>query len=162
MTFRSSKPIERLDFASADRDGKRGDGRTQSRIADDRCASPGGTREERLVFTLGFFEHKLAEPNVWDQGKIKSETEKLRMPNVHLTPEQIRSPDHLADGQPGERTSVDISVPASRLPPRHPGRLVGGQEVQLHGLPPIHSRQQTADGNETPIRRCRSSFPPSC
>ena len=39
----------------------------------------------------GFFEHKLAEPNVYDQGKIKSEMEKLRMPNLHLTKEQIRA-----------------------------------------------------------------------
>ena len=39
----------------------------------------------------GFFEHKLAEPNIWDKGKIKSEAEKLRMPNLHLTKSQIQA-----------------------------------------------------------------------
>ena len=39
----------------------------------------------------GFFEHKLAEPNIWDKGKIKPETEKLRMPNLHLTKEQVQA-----------------------------------------------------------------------
>ena len=39
----------------------------------------------------GFFEHKLAEPNVYDKGMIKSETEALRMPNLHLDKEQIQS-----------------------------------------------------------------------
>jgi len=39
----------------------------------------------------GFFEHKLAEPNIYDQGKIKTETEALRMPNLHLNAEQVRA-----------------------------------------------------------------------
>ena len=33
----------------------------------------------------------LAEPNVYDKGKIKSETEALRMPNLHLTREQVQA-----------------------------------------------------------------------
>src|ERR1019366_8323427 len=57
--------------------------------------------------------------------------------------------DDIPDGQPGERTSGLVSVPASRLSPRHSGRLVGGQEIQLRGLSPVHSGPANgADGNE--------------
>ena len=45
---------------------------------------PKARPKARGTTTKGFFEHKLAEPNVYDKGKVKSETEVLRMPNLHL------------------------------------------------------------------------------
>ena len=90
LTFEGSKPIERLDFALLTEMAQRGDGEP-IKDPDDRARLPEGPAKGPWYSHLGFFEHKLAEPNVWDQGKIKSETEKLRMPNLHLTPEQIRA-----------------------------------------------------------------------
>ncbi|MFI5102340.1 MAG: c-type cytochrome, partial [Terriglobales bacterium] len=90
LTFEGSKPIERLDFALLTEMAERGDGEP-IKDPDDRARLPEGPAKGPWYSNLGFFEHKLAEPNVWDQGKIKSETEKLRMPNLHLTQEQIRA-----------------------------------------------------------------------
>ena len=55
----------------------------------------------------GFFEHKLAEPNIYDQGKVKSETEALRMPNLHLTKDQVLDLTTFLMG------SQETSLPAS-------------------------------------------------
>ena len=90
LTFEGSKPIERLDFSLLTQMAQRGTGEPIT-DPDDRARLPEGPATGPWYSNLGFFEHKLAEPNVWDQGKIKSETEKLRMPNVHLTQEQIRA-----------------------------------------------------------------------
>ncbi len=90
LTFEGSKPIERLDFAHLTEMAQRGDGEPIT-DAEDRARLPEGPAKGPWYSHLGFFEHKLAEPNVWDQGKIKPETEKLRMPNVHLAPQQIRA-----------------------------------------------------------------------
>jgi hypothetical protein len=89
LTFEGSKPLERLDFALLTETAQRGDGEPIT-DPDDRARLPEGPAKGPWYSHVGFFEHKLAEPNVWDQGKIKSETEKLRMPNMHLAPEQIR------------------------------------------------------------------------
>ena len=90
LTFEGSKPLERLDFALLTEVAQRGTGEPIT-DPEDRARLPEGPAKGPWYSHLGFFEHKLAEPNVWDQGKIKSETEKLRMPNVHLQPEQIRA-----------------------------------------------------------------------
>ncbi len=92
LTFEGSKPIERLDFALftevAQRGGKHAEPITN---AEDLARLPEGPAKDSWYDHKGFFEHKLAEPNIYDQGKIKSETEALRMPNLHLTSEQIRA-----------------------------------------------------------------------
>ena len=88
LTAEGSKPIERLDFALFTDVAQRG-GKEPIQDPDDRQRLPNGPAKNPWYNHKGFFEHKLAEPNVYDQGKIKSETEKLRMPNVHLTKEQI-------------------------------------------------------------------------
>jgi cytochrome c551/c552 len=90
LTFEGSKPLERLDFALLTEMAQRGDGEPIT-DPEDRARLPEGPAKGPWYSHLGFFEHKLAEPNIWDNGKIKSETEKLRMPNLHLTPEQIRA-----------------------------------------------------------------------
>jgi cytochrome c551/c552 len=89
LTFEGSKPIERLDFALLTEVAQRGSHEPIT-DADDLARLPEGPAKRPWYDGKGFFEHKLAEPNIWDQGKIKPETEKLRMPNLHLTKEQIR------------------------------------------------------------------------
>ena len=90
LTFEGSKPIERLDFALftevAQRGGKNAEPITNP---EDLARLPDGPAKDPWYDHKGFFEHKLAEPDVYDKGKNKSETEVLRMPNLHLNQEQI-------------------------------------------------------------------------
>jgi cytochrome c551/c552 len=90
LTFEGSKPIERLDFALFTVPAQRG---TAEPITDpeDLARLPEGPAKGPWYNHKGFFEHKLAEPNVYDKGMIKSETEALRMPNLHLHKEQIQA-----------------------------------------------------------------------
>jgi cytochrome c551/c552 len=90
LTIEGSKPIERLDFALLTEVAQRG-GHEPIADPDDLARLPEGPAKDPWYNQKGFFEHKLAEPNIWDQGKEKPETEKLRMPNLHLTKEQIRA-----------------------------------------------------------------------
>jgi cytochrome c551/c552 len=90
LTFEGSKPIERLDFALFTEVAQRG-GKDAEPIKDkeDLARLPDGPAREPWYDHKGFFEHKLAEPNIYDQGKVKTETEGLRMPNLHLTKDQV-------------------------------------------------------------------------
>jgi len=90
LTTEGSKPIERLDFALLTEVAQRG-GSEPITDSDDLARLPEGPAKKPWYDQKGFFEHKLAEPNIWDKGKEKIETEKLRMPNLHLTKEQIRA-----------------------------------------------------------------------
>jgi cytochrome c551/c552 len=90
LTIEGSKPIERLDFALLTDVAQRG-GSEPITDADDAARLPEGPAKNPWYDQKGFFEHKLAEPNIWDKGKDKPETEKLRMPNLHLTKEQVRA-----------------------------------------------------------------------
>jgi cytochrome c551/c552 len=90
LTTEGSKPIERLDFALLTETAQRG-GSEPITDPDDLARLPEGPAKQPWYDDKGFFEHKLAEPNIWDQGKIKPEVEKLRMPNLHLTKEQVRA-----------------------------------------------------------------------
>jgi len=90
LTFEGSKPIERLDFALFTEVAQRG-GKASEPIKDkdDLARLPDGPAKDPWYDHKGFFEHKLAEPNVYDQGMVKGETEALRMPNLHLTKDQV-------------------------------------------------------------------------
>ena len=91
LTTEGSKPIERLDFALLTEVAQRG-GREPIADPEDLARLPEGPAKAPWYDHKGFFEHKLAEPNVWDEGKIfTDETEKLRMPNLHLTKEQVQA-----------------------------------------------------------------------
>ncbi len=90
LTIEGSKPIERLDFALLTDIAQRG-GSEPISDPDDLARLPEGPAKRPWYDQKGFFEHKLAEPNIWDKGKDKPETEKLRMPNLHLTKEQVRA-----------------------------------------------------------------------
>ncbi|HEX6504611.1 MAG TPA: cytochrome c [Terriglobales bacterium] len=90
LTQEGSKPIERLDFALFTEPAQRGNFEP-IKNQEDLARLPEGPAKDPWYDHKGFFEHKLAEPNIFDQGKIKSETEKLRMPNLHLTKDQIQA-----------------------------------------------------------------------
>ena len=76
---------------------------------------------------VGFIEHKLEKPEIYDEGKIKDPLERLRMPNFRLNQDDLNAVTTFLLG------SVD-----SNLPPhyfynpkgqgkRYPGRLVADQ-----------------------------------
>jgi cytochrome c551/c552/predicted nucleic acid-binding Zn-ribbon protein len=90
LTAEGSKPVERLDFALLTDVAARG-GREPITDPEDLARLPEGPAKAAWYDHKGFFEHKLAEPNIWDKGKIKPLTEQLRMPNLHLTKEQVRA-----------------------------------------------------------------------
>ncbi|HVP42086.1 MAG TPA: hypothetical protein VMS96_01565, partial [Terriglobales bacterium] len=90
LTAEGSKPIERLDFALLTHPAEVGGGEP-IKDQDNLARLPEGPAKGPWYDHKGFFEHKLAEPNIYDQGKVKAETEKLRMPNAHLTKEQVQA-----------------------------------------------------------------------
>jgi cytochrome c551/c552 len=106
LTSEGSKPIERLDFALFTEEAQRG-GKDPITDPEDLQRLPDGPAKRPWYNHKGFFEHKLAEPNVYDKGMIKSDTEKLRMPNVHLNKEQIQALTTFLLG------SQETSLPAS-------------------------------------------------
>lgn len=67
LTREGSKPIERLDFALLTHEAK----------------------HDGWYNHKGFFERKLKDPAIFDQGKIKTPLEELRMPNFKLTEQEI-------------------------------------------------------------------------
>jgi cytochrome c551/c552/uncharacterized coiled-coil DUF342 family protein len=84
LTKEGTKPIERLDFA----------------LLGHRAEAEGWYTHK------GFFEHKLANPAVYDQGKEKAKLDRLKMPNFNLTKPEI---DQLTTFLTG---SVDPSIPS--------------------------------------------------
>ena len=90
LTTEGSKPVERLDFALLTEVAQRG-GKEPISDPEDLARLPEGPAKQPWYDHKGFFEHKLAEPNIWDQGKIKPLAEQLKMPNLHLTKEQVRA-----------------------------------------------------------------------
>ena len=81
LTNEGSKPIERLDFALLIEDAKRG-------------VEPDGKKTQRGSWydLKGFFEHKLANPAVYDTGKFKPDPlDRLRMPKPNVNQEDINA-----------------------------------------------------------------------
>ena len=89
LTVEGSKPIERLDFALFTETAQRG-GKEPITDPEDLQRLPDGPAKKPWYSLKGFFEHKLAEPNIYDKGMTKADDEKLRMPNLHLTKDQVR------------------------------------------------------------------------
>jgi cytochrome c551/c552 len=90
LTYEGSKPIERLDFALYTDAAERG-GKEPITNPEDLARLPEGPAKDPWYDHKGFFEHKLAEPEVYDKGMVKSETEALRMPNLHLSKDQVQA-----------------------------------------------------------------------
>ena len=78
LTVEGATPIERLDFALLTHDAEQGH---------DPLKLHGEHSEKAWYNHKGFFEHKLAEPSIYDQGKEKDPKDRLRMPKPYLTPE---------------------------------------------------------------------------
>jgi len=73
--------------------------------------------------------YKLAAAQHLGSGQGKSpKTEKLRMPNLHLTKEQI-PPSPRSSWAAKENPFRQLPIPPAGLPPRHSRRLVGRQEI---------------------------------
>ncbi len=87
LTAEGSKPLERLDFA------------LQTEKAE----------HEGWYNHKGFFEKKLAKPDIYDEGKVKSQLERLKMPNFHLQKREITALTTFLLG------AVEPTIPASML-----------------------------------------------
>ncbi len=91
LTVEGATPIERLDFALLTHDAEKGHEpacpwTTMSRSR--RRAETDAKHEEKPWYNhKGFFEHKLADPSIYDRGKEKDPKDRLRMPKPYLTPE---------------------------------------------------------------------------
>ncbi|HUK90539.1 MAG TPA: c-type cytochrome [Blastocatellia bacterium] len=96
LTKEGSKPIERLDFALLTEDAEGG-------------VDPltGKKAPEPWYNSKGFFEHKLANPAVYDAGKEKEPQDRLKMPNIFLQDQDITALTTFLLG------SVDTSLPQS-------------------------------------------------
>ncbi len=86
LTKEGSKPIEQIDFGLLTHPAER----------------------EGWYNHKGFFERKLANPAVYDQGKVRPPLERLRMPNFDLSPEEITA-----------LTTFLMGSVESGLPPRY-------------------------------------------
>jgi len=157
LTFEGSKPIERLDFALFTEPSQRG-GKESEPIKDkeDLARLPDGPASKPWYNHKGFFEHKLAEPNVYDQGKVKGETEALRMPNVHLTKDQVLDLTTFLMGS--QETSLPASYQYKPWDTRHDiqegwwvirkyncmgcHQFIPGQQTILMGLPQYQDAQE--------------------
>jgi cytochrome c551/c552 len=90
LTYEGSKPIERLDFALFTEPAQRGGkGSEPIKNTEDLARLPDGAATTPWYDHKGFFDHKLAEPDIYDHGMVKGDEERLRMPNVHLTKDQV-------------------------------------------------------------------------
>jgi cytochrome c551/c552 len=85
LTVEGATPIERLDFAMLTKAAEEGHDPLKLHES---AESKAGQHEEKSWYNhKGFFEHKLAEPSIYDQGKEKDPKDRLRMPKPFLTPE---------------------------------------------------------------------------
>ncbi len=75
LTVEGATPIERLDFALLTQKAEQGD---------DPLNLHPQKKEKEWYSHKGFFEHKLADPSIYDQGKEKDPKDRLRMPNLNL------------------------------------------------------------------------------
>jgi len=86
LTVEGATPIERLDFALLTKKAEEGSDPLKLHAAAE--ATPAAKEEEKPWYNhKGFFEHKITEPSIYDQGKEKDPKDRLRMPRPYLTPE---------------------------------------------------------------------------
>jgi cytochrome c551/c552 len=79
LTVEGATPIERLDFALSTKHAEEG--------VDPLKLHPERKEEKSWYNHKGFFEHKIARPSIYDEGKEKDPKDRLRMPEPYLTPE---------------------------------------------------------------------------
>ena len=79
LTVEGATPIERLDFALQTKHAEEG--------LDPLKLRPDQKEEKPWYNHKGFFEHKITQPSIYDEGKEKDPKDRLRMPQPYLTPE---------------------------------------------------------------------------
>ncbi|HSE23528.1 MAG TPA: hypothetical protein VLB68_17805, partial [Pyrinomonadaceae bacterium] len=79
LTVEGATPIERLDFALQTKHAEEG--------LDPLKLRPDQKEEKPWYNHKGFFEHKITQPSLYDEGKEKDQKDRLRMPKPYLTPE---------------------------------------------------------------------------
>jgi hypothetical protein len=81
LTVEGATPIERLDFALQTKHAEEGVDPLKEVIRPD-------AKEEKPWYNhKGFFEHKITQPSIYDEGKEKDPKDRLRMPEPFLTPQ---------------------------------------------------------------------------
>jgi cytochrome c2 len=101
LTVEGSKPIERLDFALLQHDAKAG-------------IDPFTNKKSPVWYdNKGFFEKKLAKPDIFDQGKIKEKQDRLKMPKISFGPNDDRKKEEVTALTTFLLGSVDSAVPAA-------------------------------------------------
>ncbi|HKG97382.1 MAG TPA: hypothetical protein VKA97_06200, partial [Pyrinomonadaceae bacterium] len=79
LTVEGATPIERLDFALQTKHAEEGFDPLKLRAEE---------KEEKPWYNhKGFFEHKITQPSIYDEGKEKDPKDRLRMPEPFLTPQ---------------------------------------------------------------------------
>jgi len=78
LTVEGATPIERLDFALQTHHAEDGEDPLKLRPEEP---------NKRWYNHKGFFERKITQPSIYDEGKEKDPKDKLRMPQPYLTPE---------------------------------------------------------------------------
>jgi hypothetical protein len=79
LTVEGATPIERLDFALQTHHAENGEDPLKLR--------PEEKEHKPWYNHKGFFERKIEEPSLYDEGKEKDPKDKLKMPEPYLTPE---------------------------------------------------------------------------
>jgi cytochrome c2 len=79
LTVEGATPIERLDFALQTKHAEEG--------LDPLKLRPEEKEEKPWYNHKGFFEHKITQPSIYDEGKEKDPKDRLRMPQPFLKPE---------------------------------------------------------------------------
>src|SRR5882724_2825155 len=121
LTKEGSKPLERLDFALKGHDAQ----------------------HEGWYTHKGFFEHKLQNPAVYDEGKEKPKLDRLKMPNFNLSKPEV---DAVATFILG---SVDPNIPSryQYLPADQRQDIIEGwwvvRKYNCMGCHPMHVAQTT-------------------
>ena len=88
LTVEGATPIERLDFALLTKKAEEGVDPLKLHSGLSNEQAPAQKDEEKPWYNhKGFFEHKITEPSIYDQGKEKDPKDRLRMPRPYLTPE---------------------------------------------------------------------------
>jgi cytochrome c2 len=118
LTTEGATPLERLDFARMTHLAEEGeqphspwlDAQAEGGAKGGEGAKGTKKKEEPWYDRRGFFEHKLADPSVYDQGKEKDPREHLRMPKPFLKEEWKTALTTLLLGSVG---AEGANVPAS-------------------------------------------------
>ncbi len=79
LTVEGATPIERLDFALQTHHAEDGEDPLNLR--------PDQKEHKPWYNHKGFFERKITQPSIYDEGKEKDQKDRLRMPEPYLTPE---------------------------------------------------------------------------